>query len=146
MTSEDIYKSLEKLTLNDFSAFTKSFKKVLSNCMVPKFDKGHERPIDNKDFHQFKAQNEMNVYYVKLIWEDLIKKEFFNRHSGENELTNNINDSNEILLLSLVIIGENHDEFLWNTSNSVTYCQELLKIIVQSYGYENLSQLFVSKT
>ncbi|KAL0271805.1 UNVERIFIED_CONTAM: hypothetical protein PYX00_008790 [Menopon gallinae] len=153
MNLKNIYNSLETLKQGSRSVFYDSLKTALKSCLVLEFTQGNERPCQEEDFSDFRKENESNLFYLKLIFEDLIRCEYFKQHAPHLKQIKNLSKDSyvpgiddEILALIFIVCGENVVMSPWNTTCTVENAYDIIGMVLKLYKCKNMPEILVSRS
>lgn len=108
---------------------------------VPERIDGASRPCEEKDFRGCKQIIDRNLQEIKSMLQHII----YYRHAGHVQIKLDSPIVKTLTINLLVLIGEQHEQNVWNTTESVSISKDLTSKILELYRYQSISQLLTEQ-
>lgn len=125
VTPKILFENLSSLKSGELTSLKNSLISAIECAFLKKFSEGNDRPCDESDFEEEKKEIETHVSYIRLIIDDLLTNSCF--------FQNDTVADRQLLVLILILCGENVKHKLWNTECTVENCVYILKQICKFF-------------
>lgn len=108
---------------------------------VPERIDGASRPCEEKDFRGCRQIIDRNLQEIKSMLQHII----YYRHAGHVQIKLDSPIVKTLTINLLLLIGEQHEQNVWNTTESVSISKDLTSKILELYRYQSISQLLTEQ-
>ncbi|KAH0555105.1 TELO2-interacting protein 2-like [Cotesia glomerata] len=116
-----------------------NIENLINNCLVPQKLVGNDRPCDKNDFNDYSHTIDGNLIDLLAELNNLKSYNVDSRSLSIEDV-----DVREILLKSVIIVGENSEKNPWNNSSTLELANKLLIELCWFFGVEKFSDVFAN--
>lgn len=126
----------QELIINKIIA---NIENLINNCLVPQKLVGSDRPCDKNDFNDYCHTIDGNL--IDLLAE---LNNLKNYNVDSRSLSIEDVDVREILLKSVIVVGEQSEKNPWNNSSTLELANKLLLELCWFFGVDKFSDIFAN--
>lgn len=114
---------------------------LIQESFVPRRIDGASRPCEENDFRGYRQIIDKNLQDIKSMLQHIIYCRY--KDYVQIELDSPLAKSLAISLL--ILIGEQHEQNVWTTTDSVSISKDLTTKILEIYKYQSISQILMEQ-